>query len=348
MHDDADAIVVGAGVVGCALAWFLARAGLRVTVLEAQTIGAGASGRNSGLVEHPYDPEQAELYAETVALLSDVLGDAFPAEPAGALALVGDAAQADQIASGHGRFAGLDPEVLDPEALAHVEPGIAPGLWACRVNTGHPVAPALAVSVFAQRARAAGVRFAEGTPARLDALDAPVVAVTAGAGTGALVGSDAITPLWGATVGVALERAPRHPLLDGRIPEVQLGGRPPHTPAFSLIGPPSALVLGSTFLPDEPDPGAWAQPLLDNGARFWPALRDARVTFTRACARPRSADGRPYLGRLGDGLWVAAGHGGRGISTGAASARLVADAILAGDDAIIPGPLRADRYRPSR
>jgi glycine/D-amino acid oxidase-like deaminating enzyme len=44
-----------------------------------------------------------------------------------------------------------------------------------------------------------------------------------------------------------------------------------------------------------------------------------------------------------DGLWVAAGHGGRGISTGAASARLVSDAILAGDDAAIPAALRASR-----
>jgi glycine/D-amino acid oxidase-like deaminating enzyme len=42
-------------------------------------------------------------------------------------------------------------------------------------------------------------------------------------------------------------------------------------------------------------------------------------------------------------VWVAAGHGGRGISTGAASARIVADAILEGDDAAIPAPLRADR-----
>jgi glycine oxidase len=343
VHDDADAIVVGAGVVGCALAWFLARAGLSVTVLEAEAIGAGASGRNSGLVEHPYDAEQVGLYEETLALLADALGAAFPPAPVGALLLVEDAGQAEQVAADHAAFAGLDPQVLDPAALAHLEPGLAPDLWACRVHTGHPVAPALAVQAFAGRARAAGARFVEGAPARVEDLRAPVVVVTAGAASGALLGRDAIAPLWGATVGLALGQVPRHALIDGRISDIQLGADAPPAPVFSLIGPPDGVVLGSTFLADEPDPAAWTQPLIDNGARFWPALRGARVTFTRACARPRAADGRPYLGRLDDRLWVAAGHGGRGISTGAASARLVADAILAGDDGAIPAPLRASR-----
>lgn len=344
MHDDADAIVVGAGVVGCALAWFLARAGVRVTVLESEAIGAGASGRNSGLVEHPYDAAQVGLYQETVALLGEVLGDALPAEPVGALLLVETEAHAEAVAADHARFAELDPQVLSPARLAEVEPGLAPGLWACRVHTGHPVAPALAVRAFAQRARAAGAHFVEGVPAQVDDFDPPtIVVITAGAASGTLLGSDAIAPLWGATVGVAIDRAPRHALIDGRIAGIQLGAGAPPAPVFSLIGPPDGLVLGSTFLTDAPEPRAWAQPLLANGIRFWPALAHARITRMQACARPRSFDGRPLLGRVGDHLWVAAGHGGRGISTGAASARLVADAILAGDDAAIPAALRAAR-----
>lgn len=343
MGDDADVIVVGAGVVGCALAWFLARADVRVTVVEADVIGAGASGRNSGLVEHPYDDAQVELYRETIALLGDLLGQRFPAEPVGALLLVDDEAQASAVAAVHEGFVDLEPQILCPAQLQALEPGVGTGLWACRVQTGRPVAPAMAVRAFADRARAAGARFVEHRPVRLDELDASTVVVTAGAASGALLGDDAIRPLWGATVGVALDPTPRHALIDGRISDIQLGASAPGAPVFSLIGPPDGAVLGSTFLDDEPDPTAWAQPLLANGSRFWPALATAQVTFTRACARPRAADGRPYLGRLRDDLWVAAGHGGRGISTGAASARLVADAILAGDDTTIPAPLRASR-----
>ena len=45
-----DIAVVGGGILGLSTALALAEAGVRVTVLEAATVGAGASGRNGGLV----------------------------------------------------------------------------------------------------------------------------------------------------------------------------------------------------------------------------------------------------------------------------------------------------------
>ena len=48
--------VVGGGIVGVAAAAFLAEAGAKVTLAEQAEIGAGASGRNSGAVQHPFDP----------------------------------------------------------------------------------------------------------------------------------------------------------------------------------------------------------------------------------------------------------------------------------------------------
>ncbi len=46
-----DAIVVGAGVVGCSIAYHLTEAGLRVALVEQKHIGAGASGANFGMVQ---------------------------------------------------------------------------------------------------------------------------------------------------------------------------------------------------------------------------------------------------------------------------------------------------------
>jgi glycine/D-amino acid oxidase-like deaminating enzyme len=43
-------VVVGGGIVGCATAYYCARAGMAVTLLERRTIGYGASGRNPGFL----------------------------------------------------------------------------------------------------------------------------------------------------------------------------------------------------------------------------------------------------------------------------------------------------------
>jgi glycine/D-amino acid oxidase-like deaminating enzyme len=103
--------------------------------------------------------------------------------------------------------------------------------------------------------------------------------------------------------------------------------------------------VGSTFLPERPDPAALAPRLLERGARFVPALRYARARGLRACARPVSADGRPLLGPLPgvERAAIAAGHGAWGITLGPASARLVADGLL-GRRAPIAPALAADRF----
>ncbi|MEO5941171.1 MAG: FAD-dependent oxidoreductase, partial [Candidatus Limnocylindrales bacterium] len=84
------------------------------------------------------------------------------------------------------------------------------------------------------------------------------------------------------------------------------------------------------------------------GSRYVPAVANATLLGLRRCARPVSRDGRPLLGAApwADGLWLVAGHGPWGISTGPGSARLVADALLgrAGAGGSIPDALRADRF----
>jgi glycine/D-amino acid oxidase-like deaminating enzyme len=61
-----------------------------------------------------------------------------------------------------------------------------------------------------------------------------------------------------------------------------------------------------------------------------PGLASAAIDSVRACARPLSFDGRPLIGAIAGyaGLFVCAGHGPWGISTGPASALLVARRML--------------------
>src|SRR5512140_1656201 len=52
-----DAIVIGAGVIGASVAYNLSQRGLKVLILERQSIAVGATGASSGLVRMHYDIE---------------------------------------------------------------------------------------------------------------------------------------------------------------------------------------------------------------------------------------------------------------------------------------------------
>ncbi len=57
MTHTTDILIIGGGIHGASLAFHLAERGVKVTVLERQFIGAGATGRSSGLVRMHYDTE---------------------------------------------------------------------------------------------------------------------------------------------------------------------------------------------------------------------------------------------------------------------------------------------------
>ena len=348
-----DVAVIGGGIVGAAAAAFLAEAGADVVLAEQDRIGAGASGRNSGVVQHPFDPVLAPLYEESLAIYRklDAPGtDAFPIDrPADGLLSISPDADLIEASAADTRdqFPELDPEALGPDELQEAEPCLVPGLHGCLTRTGWAVPPMAAVEAFAERARRAGARFI-GWPESFE-VDAPVTLVTAGPWTPSVVdpkgGWLPIAPVWGVVADVELTERPRHVLEEAGIPELAealgAGEAAPHL--FSLVSCGERNGLGSTFTADEPDEGALARVIVERGGRFVRGI--GRVRATRACARPVSADGRPLIGPLGDGLHVCAGHGPWGISTGPASARMAVDEIL-GRDAGIPAALRADRFPP--
>src|SRR3989304_496437 len=57
MKQTFDAIVIGAGVMGASIAHNLSQRGLKVLILERQTVAVGATGASSGLVRMHYDIE---------------------------------------------------------------------------------------------------------------------------------------------------------------------------------------------------------------------------------------------------------------------------------------------------
>jgi glycine/D-amino acid oxidase-like deaminating enzyme len=343
--------VVGGGIVGVAAAAFLAEAGAKVTLAEQAEIGAGASGKNSGAVQHPFDPALTGLHEETVAIYRELDAPgtaAFPLDrpPDGLLSVARDPAPLEAFAADVERqLPELEPQLLEPADLEKLEPALSPGLYGCRTETAWAVPPAAALHSLADRARAAGARFA-GWPESFE-LEADVTLVTAGPATPRVVdptgGWEPIEHVWGVVAEVDLDEPPRHVLEEAGIPELAdaLGAGEEVPQLFSLVSCDERHGLGSTFTHAKPDEQATARALAERGKRFLRGLGAIRTT--RACARPVSADGRPLIGELRDGLYVCAGHGPWGISIGPASARLVADLIL-GRDVSVPPELDAGRF----
>jgi glycine/D-amino acid oxidase-like deaminating enzyme len=360
-----DVAVIGGGIVGCSLAALLAEAGARVRLFERDGVAAAASGRNSGVLQHPMDEALVGLHEATLGLYATLgHGFALPTEAAGLLMLDPDAARLEAVRAGLGRrFGELAPELLEGAALQAAAPGLAGDLAACRLRTGHPVPPAAATFAFAARARAAGAVIEEGREAVPWRRDGAVAGVATAGGERVAAGAVVVAagpwtpealddggawrpvaPSWGVTVELRLGAAPGPVLEEAGVEGLALGAEAPAA-AFSLATTGGVSTLGSTFLGDPPDPDALAPALLERGARFLPALRDARPLAARACPRPVSRDGRPLLGPLDDRgrLFVAAGHGLWGISLGPGSARLVADAVQGAGEAI-PPELDARRF----
>ena len=338
-----DVAVIGGGIVGCALAAFLAEAGADVTLYERDSIAAGASGRNSGVLQHPFDDALVGLYEESLRHYAELDGFALPPEPSGLLVVSRGPLSAE-------RFPELKPQLL--EDAREAEPTLAPGLSAVRYETGRPVPPAAATEAFAARARRAGARIeiaaarpsieddrATGVIVDGEHRGAGKVAVAAGPWTRELIPAP-VSPLWGIVAELRLERPPRHTIEEAGIDELTKGAS---ESLFSIVTAQGLSAIGSTFLPGEPDAEQWIPRILERAKAFVPALAHARTRGWRACARPRSEDGRPLLGQTRiENLAIASGHGAWGLSLGPASARLVADTLL-GRDAEIPDPVAATR-----
>jgi glycine/D-amino acid oxidase-like deaminating enzyme len=348
-----DFAVVGGGIVGCSLAAFLAEAGASVVVYEREAIAAGASGRNSGVVQHPLDPTLVALYEESVEHYA-TLGRGFelPADSVGVLLVTDDP---DNLEPEPSEFPELRPTLLEGTALRAAEPALADGLIAWRLETGRPVPPAAAANAFGARAREAGAEFRIGAPAVLVVSDDRAAGVTVAgelrpAGAVALAAGPwtslvPVSPLWGVVVELELPDAPRHVLEETGIKALTQKQRAPSV-LFSAVTARGISAIGSTFAPEQPDPIALAPTLLRNATRFLPGLKGVTPRGVRACARPSSADGLPFLGPLPglQGVSVASGHGAWGITLGPASARLVADQLLE-RTAEIPPALATQRIR---
>lgn len=128
-----DVVIVGAGVIGCSIAYHLSAAGLKTALLEREQVGAGASGANMGMVqsndaELNYSLPMVKASLSRYAQLEDELGMSVGFRHIGSLRLLSSEKQwkaseeRSRILPAHG----ISYEFVPPERIKEIEPVIDP------------------------------------------------------------------------------------------------------------------------------------------------------------------------------------------------------------------------------
>jgi sarcosine oxidase subunit beta len=354
----ANIIVIGAGVVGCSIAFHLARAGARVRVFDKGNICAGMSARSGALVRMHYTfAPEAELAWKSYRYLrnwSEIVGGRCGFVETGFAVVVGERNAARLRANvAMLQRVGVDTEVVTPATLQKLEPhafvdDVALAAFEPHSGYADPVATTESLAAAAKRhgaefstntpvarivshgGRAAGVADASGHIHEADA-----VCVVAGPWTDAL-----LAPL-GRKIGIKSERAQiaffkRAPLLKHCIYIDTIAGSyfRPHGDDLTLAG------LGSWRAEAEANPDdyretnddAFVAAVLERLAKRIPAMADAPYSRGHAGIYDVSPDARAVMGGVPgiEGLFVAAGFSGTGFKTAPAVGASMSELILTG------------------
>lgn len=351
MSGSPDAIVIGAGMVGAMCAMQLAESGLRVTVVEEGFAGGGSTGAAMGhIVVMDDSVAQRGLTAHSRARWGELL-PTLPVDPSyeqcGTLWLAAndeELAIAGERAAGY-TAAGVGAEVIDAHSLATVEPALRRGLAGALLVGGDGVCyPPAAARGLLMRAQAAGATIVHGTAATIDnkrivladgtVLHADAIVIAAGTGSMRLIPALPIVPRKGHLV--ITNRRPgmvRHQLVElGYLASAH--GMSAASVAFNVQPRPGGqLLIGSSrelvgF--DASINRELCGRMLDRAIGMLPELAAAAVWRTWTGFRPATPDSLPLIGKWLplEGVWIAAGHEGLGITMASGTADLITASIM--------------------
>ena len=346
-----DAIVVGAGIVGAAIAERLTRAGLRLVLIERDVVGGGATAASMGhLVVLDDDPAELALSAWSCARwreLAASLPSGADYRACGTLWLARNADEMDEARRKQQRLitADIPAEVLDTNALYALEPALGSGLSGALLVPGDAlVYPPLAALHLVQQAKAQRADWLSGIGVRALTDDGVVL------GDGRELRADAVIVAAGNAVPVLLPQIPLrqrkgHLLITARAAPrihhalIELGyitsahGDAAESVAFNAQPRPTGQILLGSSRQFDATHGE-VEPRLISALRaralsFLPWFDDITALRCWTGFRPTSPDHRPLIGRWpGTRHWVAAGHEGLGVTTALGTAELLAAQLL--------------------
>lgn len=361
-----DVLVVGGGIVGCAIAERLSREGVAVCVVERDVVGGAATAASMGhLVVLDDDPDELQLSTYSCArwtALAPELPAAAEYRRIGTLWLARNDVELAEAERKRERLetAGIASDFISATQLQAVEPALVRLAGALRVPGDAVIYPPVAASWLAQRAIATGAQVRSGVS--VDAIGDREALLS----DGSRIVARQIVVANGCAVpellpGVPVRKRKGHLLITTRMQPavrhqlIELGymqsahGTNTESVAFNVQPRPTGqLLLGSTRQFDDHATDVTSrllQRLIARAAEYLPAL--TQMTALRAWTgfRPTTPDHRPLIGPwpARDGVWLACGHEGLGVTTALGTADLLAAQLL--DQAL---PFDAKPYAPAR
>jgi sarcosine oxidase, subunit beta len=367
MNRRADVVIVGAGVVGCSLAFYLAREGRRVIVLDRGAIGQGSTGACAGGVRAQFSTEiniRIGMQAKRIlAAFENEVGRSADFRQGGYLFLLTTGEERAQFAEAVRlqRHLGVDDVVeLTPRQAGELVPGLRwddlSGATFC--PSDGLAGPNEVTAGYASSARRLGALILE---------HAAVTAVSRHAGTidGVETANESIaadevvicagpwTAEVGALAGFRLPVSPvrRHVFTTQPFPAVSRA-----TPMtidfhssfyFHPEGDGLLFGMGDAEQPESSQAVVdWSvlERIVPRAAQRWPPLLEARVKTGWAGLYENTPDAQPLVGPLSPGLWVAAGFSGHGFMMGPVIGDWLARWMTGGAPPVDLGSFRPERF----
>jgi glycine oxidase len=366
-----DVVIVGGGIIGCAVGFHLAKAGVKPLILEKTAVAAEASSGAAGLLTaQTHSDDDGPLF--TLKLASRALYPALADElrertdldiEYRRLGHVFPALTDAEVAEVKGRIAwqtarGLSARWVSAEDARRIEPGITEQLLGAGFfqddqhvnNTAVTQALATACQRLGATIRVGCevtdlVREGErvsGVRAGQERIEAGLVVLAAGAWSGGFA----------AAIGLPLPVVPaKGQIIVARTPAPTLAHVAYGAEAYVIPRQSGEHIIGSTVEYVGFDKRVTVEGiagLLVRATALVPALRDAEMVASWGCLRPASSDGLPILGAVPNrpGLILATGHFRNGILLGPITGQLIGELILTGRPSIPLEPFRPDRTFP--
>ena len=369
MADSSEVVIVGGGAAGCSVAYHLALAGVKVTVIEEAGVGTQASGFSAGGlnplqgtgIPGPLGPLAIESYDMHLALWDDLkeqTGIDYDGRIISLLKVAFDEDELPDLEETEELFSaadGFEARWLDPQDVADLEPRLASGIIRGVYARGNAALDSYKYTLaLVEAAEKLGTTVRSASVHGLERNSGRITAVVLGDGTiscGQVV----------LAMGPWSRKA--EPWLDAYIPVDPLKGE---ILRMDLPGPGLTHDIsgGGGSLHPKPDGLVWCgtteewrgfdkqlsgsahQSILEGAIRLVPDMAQAHLSLQTACLRPVTPDWLPIIGRAPgwDNVYLATGAGKKGILLSPGIGKAIADLMTQGETTLSIGAFDPARF----